>query len=226
MNDWKNTTRCKYRRSLSGEKDIQMTSLELKALDLFGKAPNVNAGPDQFSINLKIEKDEMDEGVKDFQAAVEEAISDNVASGQAHSEEEEEEEEIQNEEQEEEIITDQAISGTVSDSNAQQNTTTYSTIVVENTNYDDDPNDEQLEFINHRRTTNNAPTITAISSGGRTSMQAPTGTTVTKLINGEMPLKRLRTHAPAEHIVYECKLSIKNLIIFNNFFFKNLFVIN
>lgn len=39
LNDWKNSTRCKYRRSISGEKDICMSPLEVKALSLFGKTP-------------------------------------------------------------------------------------------------------------------------------------------------------------------------------------------
>lgn len=39
LNDWKNSTRCKYRRSISGEKDISMSPLEVKALSLFGKTP-------------------------------------------------------------------------------------------------------------------------------------------------------------------------------------------
>ena len=198
---------------MSGEKDIQMTSLEMKALDLFGKAPNVGSGPDQISINLKLEKEDIDDGVgeephslqKELQAAVEEAISGSNAGGgtMQSDEEEEEEEEMQQEEPDEEILPENA---TVNDNPVQSTTTTYRTIVVENANYDDDPSDEHLEFLNHRRSTGSGgtgPTITTISSGGQ-NIQAPAGTTVTKLINGEMPLKRLRTHAP-EHIVYECK---------------------
>lgn len=39
LNDWKNSTRCKFRRSQNGEKGISITALEKKALALFGTAP-------------------------------------------------------------------------------------------------------------------------------------------------------------------------------------------
>ncbi|EDW32172.1 GL10575 [Drosophila persimilis] len=64
LNDWKNTTRCKYRRSLMAtEKDISMTTLENRALDLFGKVPSTTG---ETLLNLKSEKDDGDDEIEEI----------------------------------------------------------------------------------------------------------------------------------------------------------------
>ncbi|XP_067633900.1 uncharacterized protein prod [Eurosta solidaginis] len=214
LNDWKNTTRCKYRRSVSGEKDVSLTSLELKALDLFGKVPS--AVTDPISITLKSEKEEQDDEVehqrtseslqKELQAVVEEAICGD----------DDEEDIIQDESDHDDMIT-HSMSNNVHTSVATNTggagnagtTTTYRTIVVENAQYtDDEQNQDHLEFITHRRHTL-GPSATAgnVATGVQTMVTSTPAhaTTVTKLINGEMPLKRLRTHPPTEQVIYEVK---------------------
>ncbi|KAI9583426.1 uncharacterized protein LOC119635752 isoform X1 [Glossina fuscipes] len=197
LNDWKNTTRCKYRRSVSGEKDISMTSLELRALELFGKSPSSSAPPEQVTIHFKSEKDDEEmEHIsttetfqKQLQAAVEEAIGGDEDGEHLVETEQEEAEEILPEAQNTSVISSTGAGG--------------DTIVVEETTYheDDVKGDEHLEFITQRR-----PTI--VSSSTANSLQtvvtsAPTAT-VTKLINGDIPLKRLRSQI-SDQIIYEVK---------------------
>ncbi|CAD7013907.1 uncharacterized protein LOC101454712 [Ceratitis capitata] len=209
LNDWKNTTRCKYRRSISGEKDISLTSLELKALDLFGKVPNTTADP--VSITLKSEKEDAEEEEveyqrtseslqKELQAAVEEAICGDDDEDGMHDESDEQE------------ITSnvQTTSGNTASVANVGTTTTYRTIVVENAQFtDDEQNQDHLEFITQRRHTlgPSSQSTNAIATAVQTMVTAapPHPTTVTKLINGEMPLKRLRTQPPTEQVVYEVK---------------------
>ncbi|XP_053962270.1 uncharacterized protein LOC128865899 [Anastrepha ludens] len=215
LNDWKNTTRCKYRRSVSGEKDVSLTSLEIKALDLFGKVPN--AGCDPVSITLKSEKEDPDDEVehqrtseslqKELQAAVEEAICGD-----------DDDDALQDENDENEDIIAHAISNNVQTSvatntgsaNVGSTTTTYRTIVVENAQFtDDEQNQDHLEFITQRRHTlgPSSTSSNVVATGVQTMVTAapPPQTTVTKLINGEMPLKRLRTQPPTEQVIYEVK---------------------
>ncbi|TMW43058.1 hypothetical protein DOY81_011862 [Sarcophaga bullata] len=167
LNDWKNTTRCKYRRSVSGEKDITMTSLELRALELFGKVP-ATAPPEQISIHFKSEKEEEEEEMehmpttetfqKQLQAAVEEAIGDDEGEHIVETEHEEHEEIIP-ETTHTSTMTHGGNGGGGGSNNGNSigagggNNTAYRTIVVEDTAYADDDNnqDEQLEFITHRR---------------------------------------------------------------------------
>ena len=219
LNDWKNTTRCKYRRSVSGEKDITMTSLELRALELFGKVP-ATAPPEQISIHFKSEKEEEEEEMehmpttetfqKQLQAAVEEAIGDDEGEHIVETEHEEHEEIIP-EATHTSTMTHGGSGGGGGSNNGNSigagggNNTAYRTIVVEDTAYADDDNnqDEQLEFITHRRSTigsNN--TGAAIQTAVVTT--TPTAT-VTKLINGDIPLKRLRSQI-SDQIIYEGKL--------------------
>ncbi|XP_058981995.1 uncharacterized protein LOC131803979 [Musca domestica] len=213
LNDWKNTTRCKYRRSISGEKDITMTSLEMRALELFGKVPAQSA-PEQISIHFKSEKEEDIDDMehmpttetfqKQLQAAVEEAIGDD------------DDHIVENEaEEHEEIVPENSHTTTVQHATTvtagiNQNNghsgggggappgTTYRTIVVEDSAYQEEDNhpEEQLEFITHRRST-------CSSSGVQTVVTTPSGT-VTKLINGDIPLKRLRSQI-SDQIIYEVK---------------------
>ncbi|XP_039956713.1 uncharacterized protein LOC126755968 [Bactrocera neohumeralis] len=213
LNDWKNTTRCKYRRSISGEKDISLTSLELKALDLFGKVPNTSSEP--VSITLKCEKEDPDEEIehqrtseslqKELQAAVEEAICGD-----------DDDDVMQDESEEQEDIVEHTISNnvqtTVGNASTTGNveTTTYRTIVVENAQFtDEDQNQDHLEFITQRRHTlgTSSTSSNAVATAVQTTVTAatPIQTNVTKLINGEMPLKRLRTQPPTEQVVYEVK---------------------
>ncbi|XP_017460812.1 PREDICTED: uncharacterized protein LOC108354128 isoform X2 [Rhagoletis zephyria] len=195
LNDWKNTTRCKYRRSISGEKDVSLTSLELKALDLFGKVPGTGSEP-RPSESLQ----------KELQAAVEEAIygDDDDDAMQGESEEHED------------IITHTIpnnVQTTVSTTTGGANvgtTTTYRTIVVENAALtDDDQNQDHLEFITQRRHTlgPSSTSTNVVATGVQTVVTAatPSQATATKLINGEMPLKRLRTKPPSDQVIYEVK---------------------
>ncbi|KAM7344955.1 uncharacterized protein ACRADG_011459 [Cochliomyia hominivorax] len=217
LNDWKNTTRCKYRRSISGEKDINLTSLELRALELFGKVP-ATAPPDQISIHFKSEKDEDDEEMehmpttetfqKQLQAAVEEAIGDEEGEHMVENEHEEHEE----------IIPENTHSSTMThggsgggggggggsnNGNSVSGGTTYRTIVVEDSVYpEDEQQDEQLEFITHRRSTvGSSNTGSAIQTAVVTTTPS---VAVSKLINGDIPLKRLRSQI-SEQIIYEVK---------------------
>uniref|UniRef100_A0A1B0AAN9 Regulatory protein zeste n=1 Tax=Glossina pallidipes TaxID=7398 RepID=A0A1B0AAN9_GLOPL len=195
LNDWKNTTRCKYRRSVSGEKDISMTSLELRALELFGKSPSSSAPPEQVTIHFKSEKDDEDmEHIsttetfqKQLQAAVEEAIGGDEDAEHLVEAEQEEAEEILPEAQNTSVISSTGAGG--------------DTIVVEETTYheDDVKGDEHLEFITQRR-----PTIVSSSTANplQTVVTSAPTATVTKLINGDIPLKRLRSQI-SDQIIYE-----------------------
>ncbi|XP_013110172.1 protein disconnected [Stomoxys calcitrans] len=211
LNDWKNTTRCKYRRSVSGEKDITMTSLEMRALELFGKVPPQNT-PEQISIHFKSEKEEDIEDMehmpttetfqKQLQAAVEEAIGDEEGDHIVENEQDDHEEIVP--ENPHPVSVTHSGSGSLGQNNGHSgggnaaSGPTYRTIVVEDSAYHDDDNspDEQLEFITHRRTA-------CSSSGVQTVVTAPSGT-VTKLINGDIPLKRLRSQI-SDQIIYEVK---------------------
>lgn len=213
LNDWKNTTRCKYRRSISGEKDISLTSLELKALDLFGKVPNTSSEP--VSITLKCEKEDPDEEIehqrtseslqKELQAAVEEAICGDDDEDALQEEGEEQEEIITH------TITNNVQTSVGSASTAGNvETTAYRTIVVENAQFtDEEQNQDHLEFITQRRHTlgTSSTSSNAVATAVQTTVTAapPIQASVTKLINGEMPLKRLRTQPPTEQVIYEVK---------------------
>ncbi|XP_030369159.1 uncharacterized protein LOC115630229 [Scaptodrosophila lebanonensis] len=207
LNDWKNTTRCKYRRSLMpNEKDITMSALELKALDLFGKVPTAT---NETLLNLKAEKEEQEEDMehqrtsesfqKELQAAVEEAINDEV-------EEIEEEEHVEQDDLLEEPIHETTAvpssAATVGAATTVVNTGggTYRTIVVDSTSYvDEEPNAEPIEFIPARRSagSSNASLHTVVNTSANTAA-------ATKLINGELPVKRMRTQA-RDQIIYEVK---------------------
>ncbi|XP_017033593.1 uncharacterized protein prod [Drosophila kikkawai] len=207
LNDWKNTTRCKYRRSLlSTEKDIAMTALENRALDLFGKVPTTTG---ETLMNLKSEKDDHEDDLeemgqrtsaafqKELQAAVEEAINDEV------EEEEMLEEHVDQEDMLDENLADNGGGAGGIDGSAAATTAvntgggTYRTIVVDNTSFEQVDEDAQamqphpVEFVTARR-----PAAAVINPGS-----ASTGS---KLINGEMPVKRMRTQA-REQIIYEVK---------------------
>lgn len=82
LNDWKNSTRCKYRRSVSGEKDISMSPLEVKALSLFGKTPVLVRSSQ--TIEFKSEAKELYEAEKKHQAAAK-SRSGNVQSDNMQS---------------------------------------------------------------------------------------------------------------------------------------------
>ncbi|EDW62133.1 uncharacterized protein LOC115761010 [Drosophila novamexicana] len=195
LNDWKNTTRCKYRRSLmSSEKDISMSSLETRALNLFGKVP----GSGETLMNLKSEKDDQEDDMeelgqrtsasfqKDLQAAVEEAIND------------EDEDEMVEEHVDQEDLTDENMheaTGGIDGPNVGGTTAVntsgggYRTIVVDNSTYVEEEQDHPeppVEPVKFVCTTN---IHSAGSSGG------------TKLINGELPVKRLRR----DQVIYEVK---------------------
>ncbi|XP_055838525.1 uncharacterized protein LOC129906676 [Episyrphus balteatus] len=75
LNDWKNSTRCKYRRSISGEKDISMSPLEVKALSLFGKTPVLVRSSQ--TIEFKSEAKELYEAEKKHQAAAKSRVVNN-----------------------------------------------------------------------------------------------------------------------------------------------------
>ncbi|ALC42574.1 prod [Drosophila busckii] len=194
LNDWKNTTRCKYRRSLmSSEKDIAMSSLETRALNLFGKVP----GHGESLINLKSEKEDPDDEMeelgqrtsasfqKELQAAVEEAINDEV-----------EDDEMVEEHVDQEDLTDEGLheaGGGIDGSGGATAVNTggggYRTIVVDNTSYvedDNDHGDQPVEPVKYVC----APNIHTVGTSG-----------ATKLINGELPVKRLRR----DQVVYEVK---------------------
>ncbi|KAH8370005.1 hypothetical protein KR093_001863, partial [Drosophila rubida] len=200
LNDWKNTTRCKYRRSLmSSEKDISMSSLETRALNLFGKVP----GAGEALMNLKSEKDDHEDDMeelgqrtsasfqKELQAAVEEAINDEV-----------DDDEMVEEHVDQEDLTDEnmhepggGIDGPSVGGTTAVNTSGggYRTIVVDNSTYVDDDQEQQeapVEPVKFVCT----PNIHAVGSGGG-------GGGGTKLINGEMPVKRLRR----DQVIYEVK---------------------
>ncbi|KAH8252442.1 hypothetical protein KR032_000005 [Drosophila birchii] len=207
LNDWKNTTRCKYRRSLtSTEKDISMTSLENRALDLFGKVPTTTG---EALLNLKSEKDDHEDDLeemgqrtsaafqKELQAAVEEAINDEV------EEEEMLEEHVDQEDMLDENLTDNGggggvcIDGSAATTAVNTGGGTYRTIVVDNTSFQQVEEDAQamqphpVEFVTTRRT------AAAVINPG-------TASTGNKLINGELPVKRMRTQA-RDQIIYEVK---------------------
>lgn len=193
-----------------------MTSLELRALELFGKVP-ATAPPEHISIHFKSEKEEDEEEMehipttetfqKQLQAAVEEAIGDDEGEHMVETEHDEHEE----------IIPENTHSSTMThggnggggggSSNNGNTGTTYRTIVVEDSAYpEDEQPEEQLEFITHRRSTvGSSNTGSAIQTAVVTS--APTAT-VAKLINGDIPLKRLRSQI-SEQIIYEGKIFLK-----------------
>lgn len=180
-----------------------MTSLELRALELFGKAPNTATPTEQVTIHFKAEKDDdemehiptTETFQKQLQAVVEEAIGgEDDVSHMVETEQEDGED----------ILPD-----TVNAQNTSVISSTASsgggggTIMVEESPYqDDDPNgDEHIEFLTQRR-----PAI--VSSTSTAAVHAvvnsnPTAT-VTKLINGDIPLKRLRSQI-SDQIIYEGK---------------------
>ncbi|EDW02714.1 uncharacterized protein LOC6559981 [Drosophila grimshawi] len=191
LNDWKNTTRCKYRRSLThNEKDISMSSLETRALNLFGKVP-LTGEP---LMNLKSEKDDQEDEMEDLgqrtsasfqkelQAAVDEAINDEV-----------DDDEMVEEHVDQEDLTDEnmhepvgGIDGPSVGATTAVNTGGggYRTIVVDNSTYveeEQDPPEPPVEPVKY--------VCTQSSSSG------------TKLINGELPVKRLRR----DQVIYEVK---------------------
>lgn len=188
-----------------------MTSLELRALELFGKVP-ATAPPEQISIHFKSEKIDEEEiehmpttetFQKQLQAAVEEAIGDEADENMVETEHEEHEE-IVPENTHSSTMTHGGSAGGSNNGNSVGGTT-YRTIVVEDTAYPDDDNnqDDQLEFITHRRSTvGSTNTGSAIQTAVVTS--TPSGT-VTKLINGDIPLKRMRSQI-SDQIIYEGKL--------------------
>ncbi|KAH8270821.1 hypothetical protein KR018_005652, partial [Drosophila ironensis] len=201
LNDWKNTTRCKYRRSLqASEKDISMTSLENRALDLFGKVPTTTGDT---MMSVKPEKDEPDEDIeelgqrtsaafqKELQAAVEEAINEEV------DEEDLVEEHVDQDDLLEDNLADNGVEATSGGATTAVNTGggTYRTIVVDNTSYEPVEEDAQailqhnVEYVTTRR-----QTAAVINPG--------TASTGNKLINGELPVKRMRTQ-PRDQIIYE-----------------------
>ncbi|XP_001360684.3 uncharacterized protein LOC6590070 [Drosophila persimilis] len=206
LNDWKNTTRCKYRRSLMAtEKDISMTTLENRALDLFGKVPSTTG---ETLLNLKSEKDDGDDEIeeigqrtsaafqKELQAAVEEAINDEVDDVDDMLEEHVEQEDI---------IDDNLAdnSGAMESSSAATTAVntgggTYRTIVVDNTSFEHVEDPHPVEFVTARRTpaSSNSSVHAVINSGPVVE---------TKLINGELPVKRLRTQTRPDQIIYHVK---------------------
>lgn len=195
-----------------------MTSLELRALDLFGKVP-ATAPPEQISIHFKSEKEEDEEEEmehipttetfqKQLQAAVEEAIGDDEGEQHIVESEHDEHEEIIPENTHSSTMThggSHSVGGGGSSNHGNSGGgTTYRTIVVEDTAYPEDDNnqDEQLEYISHRRSTlNSSNNGSAIQTAVVTN--TPTAT-VTKLINGDIPLKRLRSQI-SDQIIYEGK---------------------
>ncbi|XP_022230351.2 uncharacterized protein LOC111079471 [Drosophila obscura] len=205
LNDWKNTTRCKYRRSLMAtEKDISMTTLENRALDLFGKVPTATG---ETLLNLKSEKDDGDDDLEDIgqrtsaafqkelQAAVEEAINDEV----------DDDEMLEEHVEQEEIIDDNMADngGVIEGSNAATTAVntgggTYRTIVVDNTSFEHVEEPHPVEFVAARRTpaSSNSSVHAVINSGAVVE---------TKLINGELPVKRLRTQTRPDQIIYHVK---------------------
>lgn len=182
-----------------------MTSLELKALELFGKAPNnATSTTDQVTIHFKAEKDEEDMEhmpttetfQKQLQAAVEEAIGgdddvDHIVEAEP--------------EDAEDMLPDavNAANTSVISSTASSGGGAGTTIMVEETAYqeDDQNGEEHIEFITQRR-----PTIVSSTATGAVHAvvnSTPTAT-VTKLINGDIPLKRLRSQI-SDQIIYEGK---------------------
>ncbi|TDG43781.1 hypothetical protein AWZ03_009791 [Drosophila navojoa] len=194
LNDWKNTTRCKYRRSLmSSEKDISMSSLETRALNLFGKVP----GSGEALMNLKSEKDDQEDDMEDLgqrtsasfqkelQAAVEEAIND------------EDEDEMVEEHVDQEDLTDEnmhepggGIDGPTVGGTTAVNTSGggYRTIVVDNSTYVEEDQDHA------------EPTADPVKFVCTPNIHSASGS-ATKLINGELPVKRLRR----DQVIYEVK---------------------
>lgn len=180
---------------MSSEKDISMSSLETRALNLFGKVPGAGEG----LINLKSEKDDHEDDMeelgqrtsasfqKELQAAVEEAINDEV-----------DEDEMVEEHVDQEDLTDEnmhepggGIDGPTVGGTTAVNTSGggYRTIVVDNSTYveeDQEPAEAPVEPVKFVCT----PNIHAVGSSSNT-----------KLINGELPVKRLRR----DQVIYEGK---------------------
>lgn len=186
-----------------------MTSLEIRALELFGKVP-ASTAPEQISIHFKSEKEEDIDDMehipttetfqKQLQAAVEEAIGDEEGEHIVEQEHEEHEEIVPENTHTANIThTSSGVGSGNNNHTGGGNTsgTTYRTIVVEDSAYPDDDNnaDEQLEFITHRRST-------CSNSGVQTVVTTTPSGTVTKLINGDIPLKRLRSQI-SDQIIYE-----------------------
>ncbi|XP_068145351.1 uncharacterized protein prod [Drosophila tropicalis] len=210
LNDWKNTTRCKYRRSLmSTEKDISMTTLETRALDLFGKVPSVT---NDSILNLKSEKQELEDDLdelgqrtctsasfqKELQAAVEEAINDEV------DDDEMVEEHVEQEDLLEENLGDNGDGlDTTDEATTAVNTGggTYRTIVVDNTAYEQVDDDQQQQTVLQSHP---VEYVTTTQRPVRQVINTSTGGTTQKLINGELPVKRMRTQ-PRDQIIYEVK---------------------
>ncbi|XP_055917638.1 uncharacterized protein LOC129949931 [Eupeodes corollae] len=86
LNDWKNSTRCKYRRSVSGEKDISMSPLEVKALSLFGKTPVLIRSSQ--TVEFKSEAKELYEAEKKHQAAAKARVVNNSSENNQSLDEE------------------------------------------------------------------------------------------------------------------------------------------
>jgi len=179
-----------------------MTSVETRALDLFGKVPTTTG---ETLLNLKAEKDEPDDELEDLgqrtsaafqkelQAAVEEAINDEV------DEEEMVEEHVDHDDMLEENLAETGISASTTAVNTGGGT--YRTIVVDNTSYEhveEEPQTVQphtVEYVTARR-----PAAAVINPG--------TASSGNKLINGELPVKRMRTQ-PREQIIYEGNSSVQ-----------------
>lgn len=190
----------------------------MKALELFGKAPNVNSS-EQLSIHLKSEKDdddnedEMDQRAsesfqKELQAAVEEAIGGD-----------EDEEGLDDADDPEEVLSDplptpqhNAAASSGGGGSGGGTGTTYRTIVVENSQYtDNEENVEEVEYVTTHRRQPSASVPSVAGNISATGVQtvvttSASATTATKLINGDIPLKRMRAHAP-DQIIYEGKFS-------------------
>lgn len=172
-----------------------MSTLETRALNLFGKVP----GAGETLMNLKSEKDDHDEDMeemgqrtsesfqKELQAAVEEAINDEV-----------DEDEMVEEHVDQEDLTDEnmhepggGIDGPTVGGTTAVNTSGggYRTIVVDNSTYveeDQEPAEAPVEPVKFVCT----PNIHAVGTSSGT-----------KLINGELPVKRLRR----DQVIYEGK---------------------
>jgi len=165
-------------------------------LNFFCKVPTTGG---ETMLNLKSEKDEHDDEMeelgqrtsvafqKELQAAVEEAINDEV------DEEEMVEEHVDHEDMMEENLAETGITASTTAVNTGGGT--YRTIVVDNTSFEhveEDPQTVQphaVEYVTSRR-----PAAPVINPG--------TASSGNKLINGELPVKRMRTQ-PREQIIYE-----------------------
>ncbi|XP_037959097.1 uncharacterized protein LOC119688493 [Teleopsis dalmanni] len=195
LSNWRNATRYKYRRSVSGEKNIFLTAIELQALNLFDKTLLIPTMPEQMSSQLKCAKDAEDETkrtaemftLEELQAAFDELI------GSDNDDQYDDNEEILPDESETKVEQSNTDNGLL---------TPYRTTVVENTPHtNENPNEEnQLEFITHRKQIIESTINSAVPEIAHT---AP-ATTEIILINGDVQFQRLLSHAP-EQIKYEVK---------------------